>query len=275
MEYKAFQTEIQIKQDDSEGMIFEGYASTFGNVDEGNDIMQNGAFKRTINNRFKRGKGTLIKVLRGHWDLIGIPIAMSEDTTGLFTASKIAPTALGEETMMLIKEEVLDRLSIGYKVIKSKLDEETEIRTLTEIKLYEYSVVTFPMNEQAVITGTKALEFMKDSNVIKMLEQLADSKIDAALKELRKSLVKEFDKNTHATGIAKNHVPIPVNNKHDESKLQNAIIALRSTATALEDLTDKKDSPKGTPKKTDTGFDPAALNSLLADMKSITNQLTN
>ena len=275
MEYKAFETDFQIKDEGSDDMTFEGYASTFGNVDEGNDVIVEGAFKRTIKNRFKRGKGTLIKVLRGHWNIIGIPIHMEEDSTGLLTVSKIASTDLGKETMMLIKDGVLDRLSIGYKAIKPELDEETEIRTLKEIKLYEYSVVDFPMNEQAVITGTKALEFMKDSNVIQMLEHLADSKIDDALKKLRKSLVKEFDKSTHVAGMKNTKVPIPVNNKHNESKLQNAIIALRSTATALEDLTNEKDSPQGTPKKTDYGFDPAILDSMLLDMKDTLKTLSN
>ena len=137
MEYKALETEFQIKQDDSEGMTFEGYASTFGNVDQGNDIVQKSAFKRTINNRFKKSKVPLIKVLRGHWDLIGIPTHIEEDSTGLFTVSKLSKTPLGEETMMFIRDDVLNTMSIGYRVIKSKIDDETEIRTLLELKLYE------------------------------------------------------------------------------------------------------------------------------------------
>ncbi len=265
MEYKASQTEFQIKDEGSDGMTFESYASTFGNVDDGKDKVIAGAFKRTINNRFKQSRAPLIKVLRGHWDLIGIPKHMEEDSTGLLTVSKISKTPLGEETMMLIRDKALSSMSIGYKKIKYHKDEESGITDLEELKLYEYSVVDFPMNEMAAITGLKALEFMQDSNVIQMLEQLADKKFQEAIKEL--GLDKFKQNNTKAS--------IPLNNKNNESKLQNAIIALRSTATALEDLTNEKDSPQGTPKKTDYGFDPAILDSMLLDMKDTLKTLSN
>jgi HK97 family phage prohead protease len=38
----------------------------------------------------------------------------------------------------------LSGLSIGFRTLKSKIDEENGIRTLTEIELWETSLVTFP-----------------------------------------------------------------------------------------------------------------------------------
>lgn len=255
MEYKSFPAEFQIKQDDSDGMTFEGYASTFGNVDDGNDIIKRGAFKRTINNRFKRGQGSLIKVLRGHWDLIGIPIAMSEDDHGLFTESKVSHTPLGEETMVLIKDGALDRLSIGYKAIKFEKDEETDIRTLKEIKLYEYSVVEFAMNEMAQITGSKALALVRDITVREALLQLTDERIKAALEE--------FDPIEPSVSEDKSD-----NISDNGQKIQNTISALRDTATALEGLL-SVDSSKDTPSE-DVGIDPVVLHSMLNEIKDVT-----
>ena len=43
--------ECKIKTLKEDNGIFEGYASTFGNVDKGNDIVVNGAFKKSLRRR--------------------------------------------------------------------------------------------------------------------------------------------------------------------------------------------------------------------------------
>jgi hypothetical protein len=55
---------------------------------------------------------------------------------------------------------VLDRMSIGYEPVTKEMGkhEGKEVRFLKEIKLYEWSIVTFPANESAAVTGVKALE---------------------------------------------------------------------------------------------------------------------
>lgn len=48
-------------------------------------------------------------------------------------------------------------LSIGYMTIKAEPDRENRnVRRLKELKLFEYSVVTFPMNTEAALTGVKS-----------------------------------------------------------------------------------------------------------------------
>lgn len=253
MEYKSFPAEFQVKADDSEGMTFEGYASTFGNVDEGNDIIKKGAYKKTIRERFKQG---LIKVLRSHWELIGIPIEMAEDDHGLFTVSKISKTPLGEETMTLVRDGALDRLSIGYKAIKISKDEETGIRTLKEIKLYEYSVVDFAMNEMAQITGSKALALIKDADIREVFSRLADERIQEALKAFDPSVALDDE----------NEITIPPQN----DKIKTALSALGTFQTALEDLLnppEPHDSTQAGTKEAD--IDPAVLQSMLDEMTDI------
>jgi phage head maturation protease len=51
---------------------------------------------------------------------------------------------------------VLKGLSIGYDSVKDKV--ENGVRRLSELKLWEISLVTFPMNPVAQVTGVKNFE---------------------------------------------------------------------------------------------------------------------
>ena len=150
MEYKS----LQIKDADVnlEQRIIRAYASTF-DLDQGNDIIHPGAFKKTISERLDR-----VKVLRNHSDLIGRPISAIEDGKGLLTESYIGKHDLGEETLMLAKDGILDSLSIGYSVPSGKSNYSGDIRNIHEVKLFEWSVVDFPMNEAARIIDVKSIE---------------------------------------------------------------------------------------------------------------------
>lgn len=135
---------------------FEGYASTW-DIDLGGDKIHPGAFIKSINEGFPAGR---IKVLWQHADPIGMPTAMHEDDKGLYVKAKVSKTALGDEALELMKDGVVDRMSIGFIVPrgKSEYDEEENIRHIREVKLMEFSPVTFPMNEAAVITGVKQIQ---------------------------------------------------------------------------------------------------------------------
>ena len=47
-EYKCFEFKVTEADSSDDVGVIEGYASTFGNVDLGNDIVEKGAFKKTI-----------------------------------------------------------------------------------------------------------------------------------------------------------------------------------------------------------------------------------
>ena len=151
MERKAFATEFKVAPD---GRTVEGYASTY-DIDQVGDIVVPGAYKKTLAERFSR-----IKVLRDHEFPIGKPMAALEDSKGLLTKSYISDTQLGNETLTLLRDGVLDRMSIGYEPVAKEMGqvEGKSVRYLKEIKLYEWSVVTFPANESAAVTAVKALE---------------------------------------------------------------------------------------------------------------------
>lgn len=156
-----------LKDGDPTGTI-EGYGSVFNTVDSYNDTIVKGAFKQTL--KEWKATGKLPKMLLQHGgggffssnadDLV--PIGkweeMREDDHGLFMRGRIfnIETDRAKATYTAVKEGELDGLSIGFRTLKSKMDEETGIRTLTEIRLYEVSLVTFPANDPARVTSVKS-----------------------------------------------------------------------------------------------------------------------
>lgn len=151
-EYKSFKFELESADESGE---FSGYAAVFGNKDSGGDIIEKGAFSKTIREDFDR-----IKILSQHTDCelpIGKPLELREDDKGLFIRGKISDTAKGRDIQTLMKDGVLNELSIGYDAVEFDYDSEQGVRQLKEIKLWEVSIVTWAMNDQAKIDEVKSL----------------------------------------------------------------------------------------------------------------------
>ena len=152
-EFKSFSFELE-SADESTGE-FSGYAAVFGNRDSGNDIIEKGAFAKTIVEDFNR-----IKILALHndcWLPVGRPSELREDDRGLFIKGKISDTSMGRDIRTLLKDGVLSELSIGYDAIDFDYDSKTDTRHLRRIKLWEVSIVTWAMNEQARIDEVKSV----------------------------------------------------------------------------------------------------------------------
>lgn len=151
-EYKSFKFELESADESGE---FSGYAAVFGNKDSGGDVIEKGAFSKTIREDFDR-----IKILSQHTDCelpIGKPLELREDDKGLFIRGKISDTAKGRDIQTLMKDGVLNELSIGYDAVEFNYDSEQGARRLKEIKLWEVSIVTWAMNDQAKIDEVKSL----------------------------------------------------------------------------------------------------------------------
>lgn len=152
-EIKSFKFELE-SADESTGE-FSGYAAVFGNVDAGGDVIERGAFAKTIKDDFDRIK---ILALHDNYDLpIGKPIELREDEKGLYIRGKISDTQKGRDIQTLLKDGVLTEMSIGYDTVDFDYDGERGIRHLREVKLWEVSVVTWAMNDQAKIDEVKSL----------------------------------------------------------------------------------------------------------------------
>ena len=149
-EIKAFGFEFECKESDEGKMTIEGYGSTFGNADNGGDVVQRGAFVKTLSERMP-------KMLWQHdtRKIAGLWNEASEDTKGLHLKGVFIKTQLGCEAYEMAKAGAIDTLSIGYSIVEADMD--GRHRLLKEVKLYEVSLVTFPMNEQAKIIAIKSL----------------------------------------------------------------------------------------------------------------------
>tara|TARA_B110000971_G_scaffold163369_1_gene167181 strand:- start:1006 stop:2046 length:1041 start_codon:yes stop_codon:yes gene_type:complete len=155
-ELKKLVFESEIKAESSKG-IFTGYGSIFGNEDQGNDIMQKGAFTKSLVNR----PVSKVKMLYQHKtdEPIGVFTDMYEDSKGLFVKGQLAMgTQKGREAYELLKMGALDGMSIGFRADPEKQgynENKRGVRTLKEVDLMEISLVTFPMNESALIETVK------------------------------------------------------------------------------------------------------------------------
>jgi HK97 family phage prohead protease len=143
---------FDLKSLDDSGQ-FEGIASVYGNVDSYGDIVEAGAFSKTI---AERGKS--VPILWQHDSRLPIGSGEVYDAgTHLGIKGKILEAVShGADAMRLAKAGIVKGLSIGYQVLKDSWDADRKVRLLKEIKLYEVSFVTFPANELAVLTGIKS-----------------------------------------------------------------------------------------------------------------------
>lgn len=150
MEYKAMGFEVKAEGDNA----FSGFAST-PDLDQGGDIVVKGAFARTIAQR-----GDKLKMLWNHKssDLpIGKYTKVEEREGGLYVEGKISETVIGRDVMTLLRDGAIDSMSIGYSVVDKEYNDDG-VRIIKDLDLYEVSLVNFPMNEKAVITGVKAVD---------------------------------------------------------------------------------------------------------------------
>lgn len=149
-----FSAEVKL---DYEGRTIEGYAAAFGNIDQVNDIIQNGAFSKTLVER-----GNKVKFLWQHdtKQPLGKILELREDQRGLFFKAIVSDTQLGRDALALLRDGAIEGMSIGYDPVihdYSKVDGKT-VRNLRELKLWECSLCTFPANPEAGVTALKDAE---------------------------------------------------------------------------------------------------------------------
>jgi uncharacterized protein len=157
LQTKSFPFEVKVNIDKDE---FEGYTSTYDRDLVGDQVVH-GAFSKTIEEQFKQTNK--IKILWQHdpYTPLGKPSHMEEDSKGLYVVGKLTTKDNPEakKALSLMRDGIIDSLSIGYDVIQDDfvkdLSSDSETRLLKEIKLYEFSPVTFPANPNATITGVK------------------------------------------------------------------------------------------------------------------------
>ena len=141
---------LKIKSNDNNLFMIAGYASIFNEADYHHDVIEQGAFQKSI---AKHRGGEKIKLLWQHDPTkpIGIINTIEEDDKGLMiTASINRSICQGQEVIALINQGALDSFSIGFNIAKFVVDKDG-YRHILELDLWEISVVTFPANSNAKI----------------------------------------------------------------------------------------------------------------------------
>jgi Escherichia/Staphylococcus phage prohead protease len=149
---------VEIKAGSDGTMQFSAYASTFGNVDHGGDVIEKGAFRDSL-------KARPFRPLLWQHDMarpIGIEKSLREDSKGLLGTWELVDTVQGTEAYKLLKAGAVRSMSIGYIPTKWEYEQDMgdggpmdRTRILKSVDLLENSVVSLPMNEQAQVTNVK------------------------------------------------------------------------------------------------------------------------
>lgn len=141
---------------------FEGYASTFGNVDQGGDLVEVGAFLDGLKRAEREKRSIPMLWMHDQREPIGIWSEVSEDGKGLRVRGKllIDVDPLAKRAHALLQAKALGGLSIGYRVPAGGAEEDKErpgVVRLKKVDLREISLVTMPMNIQARFTSVKSM----------------------------------------------------------------------------------------------------------------------
>lgn len=171
---------LQVKATGSDGAI-EGYGSVSNVIDSYSDTVAPGAFGASL--AAHKAAGTMPAMLWQHDtdEPIGIWTEMSEDAHGLRVKGQIClDTEQGKASYALLKMGAINGLSIGFISKQWSYAQETDIRTLTEVDLWEVSLVTFPANSKARITNVKSAdEIAAPKDAERILRDAGFSKSDA------------------------------------------------------------------------------------------------
>lgn len=154
---------LEVRQDGDEGSaavpVIVGYATTydqpypmFGGPERGgwNETVAGGASAKSL-----KEQDDVVSL----FDHAGIPLGrtskdtlvLSEDKLGLWTETTINPNV---REAMDIAETVargdIDAMSFAFKVTREEWDDDFTERTISEVQLFDVSVVTFPANPHTI-----------------------------------------------------------------------------------------------------------------------------
>ena len=186
MQTKTLDFPLETKSVEDSGR-FQGYASVFGNVDYGGDVVEAGAFGESLHKA--RQKGRVIPLFWDHnpADPIGVWHDIAEDAKGLRVDGEllIETDPQAKRIHALLMRKGIGGLSIGYRIPPGGVEPDEKrpnVQRLVKVDLREVSLVAMPMNVRAKITSVKAIldtgnlptvrefeEFLRESGFSKSL----------------------------------------------------------------------------------------------------------
>ena len=142
-----------VKDVDSKNRVVTGYLSTFGVKDKHGDIIEKGAFSKSLMER----KESIFFLNQHNWQQPhGKFAVIQEDEKGLyFESNPLIDTSYSMDVIKLYEAGIMREHSIGFSTVKQEYDRKTETNYLKELKLYEGSNVTIGANSDTPFTGFK------------------------------------------------------------------------------------------------------------------------
>lgn len=180
-EYKNLS--LEIKDLDASQGVATGYFSSFNVKDAYADIVNPGAFAKTITEQGPNSPQPRIKHLLDHdtYLTLGKLTVLKEDSFGLYYESKLGTHSTAQDFIKMAESGLITEHSIGYQTIKSSMDETTGVRTLIELRLMEGSSLrSWGVNQYTPFLGIKS-----EQDIEKMTVRL--------------SRIEKFCRNTDAT----------------------------------------------------------------------------
>src|SRR5689334_19610403 len=143
---------FSIKADSLKDGEFAGYGAAFSNLDRVGDIIAPGAFKDTIPEFLANG----VIAWQHDWTTpIGKALEAHEDEQGLFIRAKLSDTTQGRDALTLLRDGVIKKLSIGYRVKDAEF-----FNSLDELVAYarEHNIALKLDNLEGVVGGVRLLK---------------------------------------------------------------------------------------------------------------------
>ena len=151
---KAIDFEFKAEEPQDDGFFrFRGFASTFGNVDLGGDIIESGAFDSIP-------EGKSFPLFLAHDS--GIPLGdfvTENQKKGLFIRAKMPldDTFVRDRIIPQMKAGSLKQMSVGFMVKDFRFEDRKgrHVRVISGAELFETSLTAIPMNPKANVTALK------------------------------------------------------------------------------------------------------------------------
>ncbi len=156
---------IELKDFDQNKGLVTFYFADFNTRDSDNDVIEQGAYKKTIEENLSR-----LKHFKNHNPLQvpGVITRIEEDTKGAFATSQLAKTTLGRDTLIEYEAGIITEHSQGFNTILEEFDTMEGVNRIKEIRLWEVSSLThWGANENTPTVDVKSLK-----DPIKLFESL-------------------------------------------------------------------------------------------------------
>lgn len=177
----------------NENGVIEGYFSTYDKTpDSYGDIIEPGAFTETFKRRKESGHPFPLCFNHDFSAIIGAVDSVEDTEKGPFISAHFLDTQLAQDVRKMLLSGAIYQFSFAYDVLERRMPTKEEKdagveNVLTELEVFEISVVTVPANQNAVATEVKSAEpetkqgrrnRKSDEDTIKEIINLAQSLLD-------------------------------------------------------------------------------------------------